>query len=144
MVEEFFKKMEVEAKVEVMTQRESTIPIEVKVQDPQTLIGQNGETLFDIQHLMKIMMKRSFSESFYVDLDINNYKKKKIEYLKEMAKSNADEVSLSRKEIVLPPMTPYERRVIHVELSERRDIATESVGEEPRRKVVIKPNSRMN
>lgn len=139
MVEEFFKKMAVEAKVEVSSQRDSTIPIEVKTEDPQILIGQNGETLFEIQHLLKIMLKRRISDAFYVDLDINNYKKKKIEYLKEMARSNADEVALSKRERFLPPMTPYERRIVHLELAERQDIMTESAGEEPRRKIVIRP-----
>ncbi len=139
LVEEFFRKMDVSAAVEVMPVKDATVPVEVKMEEPQVLIGQNGETLFEIQHLLKIMMKRRFSESFYVDLDINNYKKKKIEYLREFARSNADEAALSRRERILPPMTPYERRIVHIALAERRDITTESFGEEPRRKVVIRP-----
>jgi spoIIIJ-associated protein len=138
-VEEFFKKMDIDVRVSVLPIKDSTIPIDLKVEEPQILIGQNGETLFEIQHILKIMLKRKISESVYVDLDVNNYKKKKIEYLKELAKSTADEVALSRRERILPPMTPYERRIVHVELSQRQGVATESAGEEPRRKVVIRP-----
>ena len=78
---------------------------------------------------------------FYIDLDIQNYKKKKAEYLKELARSLADEVSLTKKEKNLDPMPAYERRIIHLELAERKDISTESIGEEPERKIVIRPCS---
>lgn len=138
-VEEFFQKLGVEAKVTVWPAKESTIPVDIKMDEPQTLIGQNGETLFEIQHLLKIMLKRQVSDAVYIDFDINNYKKKKTEYLRELAKSTADEVSLSGREKLLPPMTPYERRVVHVELAQRNDIRTVSVGEDPRRKVIVRP-----
>ncbi len=73
-------------------------------------------------------------------MDINDYKKKKIQYLKELAKSIAEEVVLTQKEKILSPMPAYERRVIHLELSERKDIATESIGKEPERRVIIRPS----
>jgi len=74
-------------------------------------------------------------------LDINDYKKKKVEYLREMARDAANEVSLSKKEKNLVSMPAYERRVIHLELADREDVITESVGEEPERSVIIKPAS---
>ena len=93
----------------------------------------------EIQHLLKAILKRKVKENFYIDLDISGYKKKKIEYLKELAKTAADEVSLSKREKWLPSMSPYERRIIHLELSSRNDVTTESIGQEPERKVVVKP-----
>ena len=75
---------------------------------------------------------------FYIDLDINDYKKKKIEYLKETARAVADEVALTKKEKYLPSMPPYERRIIHMELASRSDVTTESIGQEPERKIVIR------
>jgi spoIIIJ-associated protein len=137
-VEEFFLKLGVEAKIDVFPMKDSTISVELKSEEPQVLIGQNGETLFEIQHLLKIILKRQILETVYVDLDINNYKKKKAEYLRELAKSTADEVALSGREKALPSMTPYERRIVHVELSLRQDIKTLSVGEEPRRKIIVR------
>ena len=76
---------------------------------------------------------------FYLDLDINDYKNKKIEYLKNLAKESADEVFLVKKTKTLPPMSSYERRIIHEELSQRQDVTTQSQGEGDNRQVVINP-----
>jgi spoIIIJ-associated protein len=138
-VKEFFQKMTVEGEIEILPPKDETLVINLKIEDPQILIGERGQTLFEIQHLLKAILKREISENFYVDLDINDYKKKKIEYLKEMARSVADEVSLTKKERVLSPMPAYERRIIHLEIAERKDVTTESIGQEPERRVVIRP-----
>ena len=138
-VKEFFQKMAVEGEIEILPPKDETLIINLKIEDPQILIGEKGQTLFETQHLLKAILKREISENFYVDLDINDYKKKKIEYLKEMARSIADEVSLTKKERVLSPMPAYERRIIHLEIAERKDVTTESIGQEPERRVVIRP-----
>ena len=59
--------------------------------------------------------------------------------MKDLAKELADEVALTKKEKVLSPMPSYERRIIHLEISKREDVKTESIGEEPERRIVIKP-----
>jgi len=138
-VKEFFQKMAVEGEIEILPPEDETLIINLKIEDPQILIGERGQTLFEIQHLLIAILKREISENFYVDLDINDYKKKKIEYLKELARSVADEVSLTKKERVLSPMPAYERRIIHLEIAERKDVTTESIGQEPERRVVIRP-----
>ena len=79
------------------------------------------------------------SKIFYFNLDINDYKKKKVEYLKDLAKDLADQVSLNKEEKVLLPMSSYERRIIHAELSKRTDVLTESQGDSFDRHIVIKP-----
>jgi len=140
--EEFFKKMDIEVELDFLPQREETLPVNLKTAEPQILIGEGGQTLVEIQRLLKVILKRKIAtagEPFYIDLDINNYKKKKNEYLKELAHSTADEVALIKKEMALTPMSPYERRIIHLELADRPDITTESIGDEPERRVVIKP-----
>ncbi|MBU0476629.1 KH domain-containing protein [Patescibacteria group bacterium] len=141
-IEEFFEKMTIEAEIEVKRPQDSTLPIGLKTKEPQLLIGEGGQTLTEIQRLLKIILKRKISPQapFYVDLDINDYKKKKIGYLKELARSTADEVSLSKEEKQLPPMPAHERRIIHLELAERTDVVAESIGQEPERKIVISPH----
>ena len=62
-----------------------------------------------------------------------------MEYLKDMAKNLADQVSLTKEEKILPPMSAYERRIIHAELAQRTDVITESQGDGFDRHVVIKP-----
>jgi len=138
-VQDFFEKMTIFVEVEIKPQQEKTIPIDIKTENPQILIGEGGQTLIEIQRLLKAIIKKATKEDIFVDLDINDYKKKKIEYLKELAKSAADEVVLNKKEKILASMPAYERRIVHLELAERKDIATESIGEEPERKIIIKP-----
>lgn len=146
---EFFKKMTFEVEIEFLPQKDLTLPINLKTEEPQILIGEGGQTLTEIQRLLKAIFKKALQqdeeekldkEPFFIDIDINNYKKKKYEYLKELAKSTADEVALIKKEKTLSPMPAYERRVIHLELAGRSDVTTESIGQEPERKIVIKPN----
>jgi spoIIIJ-associated protein len=139
MAEEFFQKIGIDTGLEFLPPKEKTIFINLKVKKPKILIGERGETLSDIQHLLKAILKKKIKKDFYIDLDVNDYKKRKIKYLKELAKSLADEVALEKKEKILPPMPAYERRVIHLELASRKDVTTESIGKEPERKVVIKP-----
>jgi len=140
LIQNFFKKTSFEVEIEVLLPEDKTISVELRTEDPKILIGQNGQTLAEIQHLLKAILSRKLSEQFYIDLDINDYKKKKIEYLKETARELADEVALTKKEKTLSPMSAYERRIIHLELADREDITTESVGEEPERRVVISPH----
>ncbi len=115
------------------------IDLDITIEEPQVLIGQNGQTLFELQRLLRIMLNKKLKKDFYVRLDINDYKKKKIEYLKNLAIDLADEVSKTKENKTLPPMPAYERRVIHAELSERKDVVTESQGEGSDRSIVIKP-----
>lgn len=136
---EFFEKTAFEVEIEFLPQKDLTLPINLKAEEPQILIGEGGQTLAEIQHLLKAILKRKIEENFYIDLDINNYKEKKIEYLKESARSLADEVALTKKEKQLSPMPAYERRIIHLELAGRSDVTTESIGQEPERRVVIRP-----
>jgi len=136
---DFFKKTTFEVEIEFLPPQELTFPINLKTDDPQILIGEGGQTLVEIQHLLKTILKRKISEPFFIDLDINGYKKKKIEYLKELAKSIADQVALTKKEKSLASMPAYERRIIHLELAGRQDVTTESIGQEPERRVMVRP-----
>ncbi len=137
---EFFQKTTFDISLHFSTQEENTLLIEVKTEEPQILIGEKGQTLADIQHLLKIILRKKTEELFYVNVDINEYKKKKAEYLKELANSVADDVILTKEEKALSPMRAFERRIVHMELAERSGVITESIGERDERKVVIKPS----
>lgn len=139
--EKFFEKMGFEIGADVSAREEKTVSINLKTDEPRVLIGEKGRTLFEIQHLLKAILRRQIAEDFYIDLDINDYKKKKNEYLREMARSIADDVVLSKEGRELPPMPAAERRIIHLELADRKDVITESIDREPERKVIIKAAS---
>jgi spoIIIJ-associated protein len=138
-VEEFFKKSGFEVEIKVSRADNLTYKVNLQTKEVQDLIGEDGKTLFQIQHLLNAILKKKIKEEFYIDLDISGYKKRKVEYLKELARAVADEVALTKKEKILEPMSAYERRVIHLELASRPDVTTESIGREPNRRVVIKP-----
>ncbi|HEA84631.1 MAG TPA: hypothetical protein ENI04_01455 [Candidatus Wildermuthbacteria bacterium] len=72
-----------------------------------------------------------------MSLDINDYKKRKEEYLRDLAKTTADEVVLLKQAKELPPMPPAERRIIHLSLQDRDDVASDSIGEGSERRVVV-------
>jgi spoIIIJ-associated protein len=135
---EFFQKAGFDAEISI-SEEENSFQINLKSDDPQTLIGSNGQTLVEIQKLLRSVIKHGVSEEVFIDLDVNGYKQKKAEYLKETALEAANEVFLSQKEKALLPMSSYERRIIHMALVNRSDVKVESVGEDPNRKIVIKP-----
>jgi len=137
--EKFFEKLGFVSDIVVDLKEENTFCISIKTNEPQILIGKKGETLFLIQRLLTKILKKQISQEILIDLDINDYKKKKISFLKELAQLAADEVALHKKEKELEPMPAYERRIIHLTLTERKDVTTQSKGEEPKRRVVIKP-----
>jgi len=140
LINEFFKKTGFDVGISILSVEDKTIPVRIKTEEPKVLIGQNGETLADTQHLLKAILSHEISEQFYVDLDINDYKEKKIRYLKETAREWADDVSLTKEEKTLEPMPAFERRIIHMELANRTDVKTESVGQGTERHIIIRPS----
>jgi len=140
-IENFFEKTTFNVNIEFSISKENEISAKIKTEEPKILIGEKGETLSEIQHLLRIIIKRRIKteELFHLDIDINDYKKKKSFYLKELARSVAREVILTKKETILPPMPAYERKIIHLELANNPNIETKSIGEEPERQIMIKP-----
>lgn len=115
------------------------VNININMPEPQFLIGQSGQTLLDLQRLLRIILNKKIKKAFYVRLDINGYQKEKTEYLKNMARSLANEAALTKEKKTLPPMPAHERRIIHEELSQHLDVSTTSEGEGDKRCVAIIP-----
>ena len=143
-IENFFEKMGEKIEVEEIYFKEGVIFVNLKSEESQILIGEKGRTLFCLQHLFKKILIKEIEEFFYLDLDINGYKKKKADYLRSLAKNLADEVALTKKEREFSPMLPYERRIIHLEIAKRKDVSSYSVGEGVERRVVIEPKIEAN
>lgn len=108
---------------------------------PSLLIGEQGQTLFDLQRLLNLVLRKKIGFEARVEVDINDYKAKKISYLEELARSAADAVALNKTEKELPFLTAWERRVIHLALINRSDVLTESRGEGEERRLVVRPRS---
>lgn len=102
------------------------------------LIGYKGRTIEALQSTINSILQKDTEENAKVFVEVNGYKKKKEETLKRLANKMADNVVKFKKVIKLEPMSAYERMIIHTELADRKDVTTESIGVEPRRRVVIK------
>lgn len=103
------------------------------------LIGERGNNLGAIEHIVKKVIRKKYNEEQKFTLDINDYRMRRLDDLKQDVKVAAKEVRLYGKEVPLRPMSSFERRIVHLLLAEYPDIATESIGREPSRLVVIKP-----
>lgn len=105
------------------------------------MIGEHGNNLIALEHLLKKILNTEKGElqDIKFTLDINDYRLKRLEELKQDVKTAAKEVRMYRREAPLRPMSSFERRIVHLLLAEYPDIITESVGQDPNRKVIIKP-----
>lgn len=114
----------------------------IRTREAGILIGDRGQCLISLNHLLKRIAENEFQknnlEKIQFLLDVNDYQAKRIEDLKNMGRMVAQRVRYFKKDIEMEPMTSYERRIIHSALSEYPDITTESTGEEPNRKIIIK------
>jgi len=127
---------------------EEIFTINLATEQPSLLIGQYGSNLQSLQHLTGIITRRKISENgdaedgngyeIKFNIDVNNYKKQKKESLVKLAETMASQVSYSKNSVALRPMSSYERKIIHMEISGKKNLATESTGEDLMRRVIIK------
>ena len=101
------------------------------------LIGRRGETLNALQYLTSLIANRQEGEYRRVIVDTENYRGRREDTLKRLAKRMAEDVRRSGKSVSLEPMNPYERRILHASLQDNPYVSTHSEGEEPFRHVVI-------
>jgi spoIIIJ-associated protein len=118
---------------------EEVLEMEISTSEAQSLIGKQGLVLADIQLLLRKVIKKKTEKEFYLSLDIDGYKKNKESYLRDVAQSVADEVARTRQIKELPYSSSFDRRIVHMELADRKDVTTESIGEGEERRIVIKP-----
>lgn len=135
--------MNLDCQVEIKEESDSEKNIlAIAVYTPENarfLIGRNGENLKALEHIMRAMLLKNNKEISGISVDVNDYKKSRASYVIDLAKETATRVRNTQKAEALCPMTAYERRVVHTELASCPDLSTESIGEEPQRRVVIKP-----
>lgn len=109
----------------------------VNEDDKGIIIGKRGNTLDEIQFLLSLIVNKKRESYVKTMVNIEDYREKREETLKNLARRTAERCRYYKRKIKLEPMNPYERRVIHSTLQEEKDIITYSEGDEPYRKVVI-------
>ena len=135
-LDDFIKKISREVKYSIEI-KEKCLYVEIKGEDIGNLIGYRGETLFALENILKAISNKVSENKVVVRLDIEKYKEKRVKTLEELAIKKASIVEKTGKAITLEPMQAYERKVIHSVLQDRKKIETRSIGQEPRRRVVI-------
>jgi spoIIIJ-associated protein len=113
--------------------------IELEGQDLENLVGAHGETLDALQELTRLAVLRQTRRRVRIFLDVNGYRAHRREQLEAAAKEAARQVLQTREDHEFQPMTPAERKAIHDAVATIDGARTESLGEEPNRRVVIRP-----
>ncbi|GAB6990949.1 RNA-binding cell elongation regulator Jag/EloR [Paenibacillus pini] len=128
--------MGLDVKVEVQHAKDSTT-LHIFGPDLGLMIGRRGQTLDSLQYLANIVANRNSSSYIRLVLDAENFRERRRKTLEDLADRLAGRVIRTRKEVVLEPMSPQERKVIHFSLQDHPQVKTYSKGEEPNRRVVI-------
>lgn len=136
-INEIISKMNTEANLEVR-RRDNSISITIFSDNNAILIGKNGKNVSALQLLIRQMVNSNLKEPLSIIIDVGNYKEKRARNIEYLAKKLAREAYKTKTEITMDSMNSYERRLVHSALADDKYVYTESIGEEPNRKVVIK------
>ena len=117
---------------------DGSLEVDFEGEDMGILIGKRGQTLDSLQYLTSLVVNKGKANYIRVKLDTEDYRKRRKETLENLARGIAYKVKKTRKTVVLEPMNPYERRIIHSALQGNKFVETVSEGEEPYRHVVVK------
>jgi spoIIIJ-associated protein len=144
-VQELLEKMKVKAQVSAgympneEAGEERQILVNIEGDDLSILIGRRSETLNALQYISSLIVGKELEHWVPLQIDVQGYRSRRERQLKQLAHRMAEQAVHTGKRQVLEPMSASERRIIHVELSNDEQVFTESVGEEPNRKVTISP-----
>ncbi len=144
-VRDLMEKMRVKANIESKIGESSddadsrVIMIDIQGDDLSFLIGRHSEVLHSLQYITSLIVGREVGHWVPLVIDVQGYRERRERQLRQMAARMADQVIKTGRRISLEPMSATERRIIHLALRDNNQIMTESIGEEPNRKVVIYP-----
>ena len=133
-----FKAMELPVDITIEYDKENDcLSVDFAGEDMGILIGKRGQTLDSLQYLTSLVVNKGQQDYVRVKLDTENYRSRRKDTLENLAKNIAFKVRKTRKPVVLEPMNPYERRIIHSALQGNKFVETYSEGNEPYRHVVV-------
>ena len=142
-LEELLRLMGLPGSVEIVTGGE-TARLNVSGSDMGVLIGRRGEKLASLQHLVNLIVAKKEGEYNRIAVDVENYRGRREEQLRDVADRAAKRVIQTGKIIQLEPMPAVERRIVHMALVENPKVRTQSVGVEPMRRIVVLPATKVD
>lgn len=135
---EVFEAMKMVVVVDVKYDEENrNLNVDLSGDEMGVLIGKRGQTLDSLQYLLSLVVNKETEDYIRVKVDTEDYRKRRKETLENLAKNIAYKVKRTKSPVVLEPMNPFERRVIHSALQNDRYVVTHSEGEDPFRHVVV-------
>lgn len=140
-VEKLLRDMNIEAEMTVSEGENGETKIAINGEGASILIGHHGDTLDSLQYLANLAANKRVDgkkeEYVKVSVDVEGYRAKREETLRALARRMAAKVQKYKKSVMLEPMNPYERRIIHSEIQNIKGVSTNSIGSENNRKIVI-------
>lgn len=136
-IKDTLKAMDMEVEITTSIDEDGALCVDMKGEHMGILIGKRGQTLDSLQYLANRVANKHQDGYVRVKLDTENYRERREETLNHLAKNIAHKVKRNRRPVILEPMNPYERRIIHSALQSDPYVTTHSEGEEPYRKVVV-------
>jgi len=120
---------------------DGALAFDIEGEDAGLLIGRRGETLQALQFLVHMITNRQLGRKAYVVIDVEGYRERRSEILRTLARRTAGRVASEGDATALEPMSPAERRIVHMALADHPRVRTESDGDGARRRVVIFPKN---
>jgi spoIIIJ-associated protein len=139
LLEEVVDALGLDCEIEV-SERDDILTGNVEGEDVGLFIGRHGQTIDAVQHLAQRIVFPDGPSSVRVVIDANGYRERRAGALRAQAEEAAEEAAENGRDVELPPMPPFERRVVHEFLRDRADVETHSEGNEPERYLVISPS----
>ncbi len=136
-----FTKANLDVEVEIVEEKTDDEQVLYNLKSPELglVIGHRGETLDALQYISSIVINKELLEYYRILLDAEGYRDRRKETLERLARKLADKAVQKGRKVVLEPMPPHERRIIHMELKDNSKVKSYSEGKEPFRKVMIEP-----
>lgn len=144
-VRELLARMQVQAQVEAQylepedAQSRASLQVDIFGKDLSILIGPRAETLNALQYIASLIIGKELSKSVPLVIDVEGYRARRAQQVQQLAKRMAEQAVKTGRRQALEPMPASERRLVHIALRNHPEVTTESVGEDPRRKVTIIP-----
>ncbi len=138
--EELFKLLGIEGGFDI-SEGEEAIEINLDTQDSGIVIGYHGDTLESLQLVLSLCFAKQTGEFKRVSVEVGEYKKKREEWLKNLALETKEKVLSENKEVYLSDLKSWERRVVHLLLQDDQEVISESIGEGKDRVLVVKPKN---
>ncbi len=138
--EELFKLLDIEGDITVELDDE-TASIDLSTDDSGIVIGRHGDMLESLQTVLTLCVSKKLDKFYRISLEVGDYKKNREEWLRNMVQDTKDRVLTENREISIPSLKAWERRVVHLSLQDDKEVVSESAGEGKDRVLVIRPKN---